>query len=139
MYLYICVSDGSVLSLIVSWSSLVGWLFHLFPLTVILSQNELDHQASHCLGIPSFHKCRQQVISQGKGDKTHKNRCSYLLTIEECKLFLYNIIENAIEITAVVLTMSAAVAMLCDIPVGERTLVTMAIQLENICNHGNRI
>ncbi len=89
--------------------------------------------------MPGFHKCRQQVISHGKGDKTHKKRCSYLLTVKECKQLLYNIIENAIEITAVVLTMSAAVAMLCVIPVGERTLVTMAIQLENSCNHDNRI
>lgn len=92
------------------------------------------------LGSPVYRSADNRLFPREKGTKhTHTNFFSYLLSVEECKQILYNIAENAIEITAVVLTMSAALAMLCVIPVGERTLVTMAIQLQNSCNHGNRI
>lgn len=30
-------------------------MFDLFPLTI--GKNELDHQASHSLGVPSFQEC----------------------------------------------------------------------------------
>lgn len=89
------------------------------------------------LGFPVFRSADDRLFPRRK--ETKQKICSYLLTAEECKQLLYNIVEKAIELIAAVLTMSAAVAMLCVIPVGERTLVTMAIQLENSCNHGNRI
>lgn len=54
-------------------SSSVGRMFDLFSLTVIIGQNELDHQASHSLGVPSFQEC--SYFLGKRGQNTQKTYC----------------------------------------------------------------